>query len=87
MKVKRISAIWCPSCLIMEKRWKKIEHGYPQIEFEDYDYDEHEEMCEALEIGKKLPVCIFYKEDKEIGRMIGEKSEKEMIEKLEEWKK
>lgn len=85
MKIKRISAIWCPSCLIMQSRWKKIEEKHPNIFFEDYDYDENEEMCKSLEVGKKLPVCIFYKDDREVDRMIGEKSEKEMIEKVEKW--
>lgn len=85
MKIKRISAIWCPSCLIMQSRWKKIEEKYPNIFFEDYDYDENEEVCKSLEVGKKLPVCIFYKDDREVDRMIGEKSEKEMIEKVEKW--
>lgn len=83
MKIIRISAIWCPSCIIMQNRWAKLSKSIENISFEDYDYDRDEEFCKNLQIGTKLPVCIFYRGEEEIYRMIGEKSEKEMKKILE----
>lgn len=80
MKIIRISAIWCPSCIVMKKRWTNVQKEYPNLEIEDYDYDMDEDYCKNLDIGKKLPVCIFIKDGKETDRMIGEKTEKEIKE-------
>ena len=85
MKIIRISAIWCPSCLIMKKRWEQIEKEYPHLTIEDYDYDMDEEYCKTLKIGTKLPVCILMEDEKELTRFTGEHTEKEMKKILEEY--
>lgn len=73
MKVIKITAVWCSACLIMNKRWKEIESSY-DIETISYDLDFDEEDVKQYDVGEKLPVFIFLDGDKEIGRMIGEKS-------------
>ena len=40
MKLIKISAIWCPSCLIMEKVWNQVKEEYPSYEYISYDYGE-----------------------------------------------
>jgi thiol-disulfide isomerase/thioredoxin len=82
MKVIKITAVWCSACLIMNKRWKEIEKKY-DIETISYDLDFDEDDVKQYEVGEKLPVFIFMGNDKEIGRLIGEKSLDEVINYIE----
>ena len=43
MKIIKFSALWCPSCLIMNSRINKISNTY-KIPIIEYDYDIDEEM-------------------------------------------
>ena len=72
MKIIKISAMWCPACLIMNKTWKKIKKIYPDIEIVNLDYDIDSLEVEKYEPGKILPVIIFIDKDKEVNRLIGE---------------
>lgn len=81
MKVIKISAIWCSGCLIMNKVWNQVLDKY-KIETVELDYDIDD--VEKYEVGKVLPVFIFMKNDKEVKRIVGEKSLKEMLEVIEE---
>ena len=83
MKVIKITAVWCSACLIMNKRWKEIEKDY-DIKTISYDLDFDEDEVKKYEVGEKLPVFIFVEGDKEIGRLIGEKSVEEIKEYIEE---
>lgn len=83
MEFIRISALWCSSCIITYKDWNKLKTNYPDYEYNEYDYDMDVEMVEKYNIGTTIPVIIALKEGKEIGRIIGEKSYKE----LETWLK
>lgn len=83
MRVVKINAVWCSGCLIMNKIWNKITKEYP-IETLSLDYDMDEEEVLSYSPGNILPVFIFYSNDKEVRRVIGEKSEKEMTEIVEE---
>ena len=69
-----VSAVWCPSCLLLKKELKKIESEY-NLEYQLLDYDLDEEEVKQLDVGEKLPVVICG--DK---RLIGEKSYDELIE-------
>ncbi len=77
MKVVKITAIWCTSCIIMNKVWKQIEEKY-HIETISYDLDMDEDIVENYNIGDKLPVFIFMNDDEELFRIIGEKSLEEV---------
>ena len=85
MKVIKITAVWCSACLIMNKRWKEIEKEY-DFETVSYDLDFDEDEVKKYEVGEKLPVFIFVEGDKEIGRLIGEKSLDQIREYIEELK-
>lgn len=76
-----ISAVWCPSCLILNKHLKKIKENYDiKITKLDYDFDDIEEY----NVGDKLPVIILKdKNNNEIKRLIGEKSYQEIVDFLE----
>ena len=85
-KITVVSAVWCPSCLILKKNLKKLQEEYNDIEVKMLDYDFDDEEVEKLNVGDKLPVMIY--EDK---RLIGEKSYEEIISFLKEngciWKR
>ena len=64
----------------MRPRWKEVFDKYNDLEVIDYDYDMDSEAVESYQIGKIIPVLIFMDNDKEILRVIGEKSKKELEE-------
>ena len=72
MKIVKIGAMWCPGCIVMKKIWDEIEKKYP-IEIVSYDLDMDNEEVKKYDVGSTLPVIIFYKDDKEYKRLIGEK--------------
>lgn len=69
-----ISALWCPSCLLLKKELKKIHEEY-NLNFKTLDYDLDEDEVKKYNVGDKLPVIIV--DDK---KLIGEKSLDEIIE-------
>ena len=73
-KLTIVSAVWCPSCLLLKKNLKKITEEY-NIDYKLLDYDLDEDEVKELNVGDKLPV-IIYKDQ----RLIGEKSYEELIE-------
>ena len=83
MKVVKINAVWCSGCLVMNKIWKNILKEY-NIETINLDIDIDEDEVKKYNVGDVLPVFIFYKDDIEVKRVIGEKSEEEMINVIKE---
>ena len=83
MKVVKITALWCSSCLVMNKVWNDL---LKEVDVEtislDYDIDD----ISGYNVGEVLPVFIFYKDDKEIKRLVGEHSLSELKNVVEELK-
>lgn len=75
MKIVKISAIWCSSCIIMKSRFNEV-LGDKNIEVINLDYDIDD--VGKYEVGDILPVYIKYENDKEVERLIGEHSKKEI---------
>jgi len=88
MKVIKIGAEWCSGCLVMKPRWQKIEKQLPWLKTEYYDFDEDEKKIKKLGINvQKLPVFIFlHDNEKEIRRLNGEMSEKDLYKVINEIK-
>ncbi len=84
MKIIRITALWCMSCLSMKKTWRKTFKDYPDIEIVDYDFDIDKEKIQKYNIGKILPELIVYINNQEVRRIIGEKTYKEFKKIIEE---
>ena len=77
-KIVVISAVWCPSCLILKKHLKKLKEEFNlEIETLDYDFDEDEVL--KYNVGDKLPVVVSKDDDNEIDRLIGEKTYEEIV--------
>ena len=83
MKIVKISAVWCGSCIKMKKIWNEIEKEY-SLDTLNLDYDFDEDEVKKYNVGDILPVAIFFKNDKEIKRLIGEKTKEEIIEVINE---
>ena len=75
-----ISAVWCPSCLILKKHLKRLKEEYNLV-FKVLDYDLDEEEVNEYNIGDKLPVMIYRDQ-----RLIGERSYDEIVNFLKECK-
>ena len=82
-KLVVISAVWCPSCLVMSKYIKRIDEEFTDLEVIKLDYDFNDEV-KQYNVDKKLPVLILLDNDIEINRLIGEKDYKEIKEFIEE---
>ena len=83
MKFIKINAVWCPACIVTNKIWKDIKKDYSDIEIEELDFDFDEEEVEKYNVGEILPVVIFMYEDKEVERLIGEKTREEIYDFVE----
>ena len=81
MKVIKIGAVWCSTCLVMKPRWQKIEEKLPWLKTEYLDYDEDEAEINRYGLrADEIPVFIFLdQKGKELTRLKGERSEKELI--------
>ena len=82
MKVIMITAIWCPSCIIMRSRYDELLKHYNITKIE-YDFDDDTDLITPFKIGSILPVVIFMKDQEEVLRITGEKSKKELTKLLE----
>lgn len=83
MKVVKVNAVWCSGCLVMNKTWKKVLEKY-DIETVNLDYDFDEDEVKQYNVGDVLPVLIFYKEEKEVRRVVGEATVEELCSIIEE---
>ena len=70
MKLVRISAVWCVSCIITNKVWLSLKDKYKDYEYIELDYDMDD--IEKYNTGDLLPVIIIFKEGIEVKRIIGE---------------
>ena len=67
MKIIKISALWCPACLITNKAIDKIKEEQ-NIEVENLDYDFDEDEVKKYNVGTTLPVLIFMNRRKKLRR-------------------
>ena len=75
MKIIKVSAIWCSSCIIMKSRFNEIIKD-KDIEVISLDYDTDD--IEEYNVGDILPVFIKIKDGKEVDRLVGEHTKKEI---------
>ena len=79
MEIIKFSAMWCPACLIMNKRINDVNKNY-NFKIVEYDYDLDYVKKDEYNIENILPVIIFSKNNCEVKRLTGELS----VKKLEE---
>lgn len=83
MRVVKVTSLGCPSCIIMDDIFDDVnsDNDFDVVSL-DYDFDD----ISKYNIGNILPVFIFYNNDVEVGRIIGEKSKKNFLKIVEEFK-
>jgi len=85
MKVLFFTAVWCPACIIMQSRWKKVEAEITWLETEYHDYDQDKAIVEKYNIGRDIPVFVFLDQNgNEFERLKGEIDRRDLIKFLEE---
>ena len=84
MRLVVISAIWCPSCLILNKHLKKLEEVYPHLEIKKLDYDFDSSDVEKYNVKKILPVIVLEDDEKELKRLVGEVEYDDLVHFIEE---
>lgn len=86
MKVVRVNAVWCSSCIVTYKSWKEIQINYPNNIYKELDYDIDADEVKGLNIGDTLPVHIIFDENEnEKGRIIGEQSKRKFMKELSKY--
>lgn len=87
MRIAKVSAVWCPGCLVMWPIRKEIEKENPLLDTEYIDYDQNKKFVEKHNISDNLPVAIFFDEqDNELERVEWEVSKKYLLEIIEKYK-
>lgn len=82
MKYIMVSALWCPACIITNNAMDKlVEEKHIDVTRLDYDFDDISEY----NVGRTLPEIIAFKDDKEIGRIIGEKNYNELLMEIDKY--
>ena len=84
LKIVRISAMWCPACIIMNKFWSNVEKEFSNIEFVTYDLDMDEDVVKEYTPGDILPVLVAFEDGKELKRTVGEKNLEDTMKFIEE---
>lgn len=83
MKIIKITAIWCVSCIITNNNLESLKEQY-NLDIVELDYDFDDEV-KQYNVGKILPALIFIdSKGKEINRIVGEKSRKELTKLFDE---
>ena len=83
MKIIKIGAIWCTSCILVKNNLDKVLKDNKDIELIEYDIDFDKDQVEKYNIGDKLPVLILEKDEHEITRLIGEATKDEIKKMIE----
>lgn len=83
MRIIKFTALWCADCIVMRPMWSEIKSKYPEIEIEEYDFDDHTDVAVDYKI-KKVPHTIFLdSQGNEITRFEGLKSKQELLDLLD----
>jgi len=85
MKLIRISAIWCSSCLIMRSRVGELIKELPyDVEIDELDYEDEKAEELAKNFGLDIEILPIYIRTDNSKYSVGEKSKKEFREFIEE---
>lgn len=80
MKLIKITASWCMSCIIMNDTLDNVLKDVFLEDIISYDYDMDNNVIDKYHVGVVLPVYILVNNDREVRRIVGEKSRQELLE-------
>lgn len=80
MKLVKISAMWCMSCIVMNNLLDDVLSKYKVLfDIENLDYDVDFTLVSKYNVSNVLPVYILMDSSGEIDRLVGEVSESRLI--------
>lgn len=80
MKLVKISAMWCMSCIVMNNLLDDVLSKYKVLfDIESLDYDVDFTLVSKYNVSSVLPVYILMDSSGEIDRLVGEVSESRLI--------
>lgn len=80
MKLVKISAMWCMSCIVMNNLLDNVLSKYKVLfDIESLDYDVDFTLVSKYNVSSVLPVYILMDSSGEIDRLVGEVSESQLI--------
>ena len=80
MKLVKISAMWCMSCIVMNNLLDNVLSKYKVLfDIENLDYDVDFTLVSKYNVSSVRPVYILMDSSGEIDRLVGEVSESQLI--------
>jgi len=80
-KVLYFSATWCAACFIIGPLLERIAEEHPEIEFHKIDVDDDFEVANYYNV-QGMPTLIYMQEGKEVARVVGPLTRKDILEGL-----
>lgn len=68
--VVKFSAIWCGPCKTLNPVFEKMKDDFTEISFQNVDVDESPAIAKKYSI-RSVPTVIFFREGKEMSRIVG----------------
>lgn len=81
MKILKFFSEWCGPCKTLSKAFENT-----KIEHQDIDVDENEELVDKYHIKSIPTVIVLNNEGEELGRFIGSRNKKQLLEELNKYK-
>ena len=77
-------AEWCMPCVMMGPIFQRLSEKYKQVKFAKINVDDASQLAQEYEISS-IPCIVFFKDGKEVDRVIGGVSEDLLSEKINDY--
>ena len=77
-------AEWCMPCVMMSPVFQRLSEKYKQVKFAKINVDEAPKLSEEYEVSS-IPCVVFFKDGKEVDRVVGGVSEDLLNEKINDY--
>lgn len=77
-------ATWCFPCTMMAPVFERLAEKNPSVKFAKIDVDDASDIANKYEISS-IPCIVFFKEGKEVDRIVGNVSEDILEEKIDDY--
>jgi thioredoxin 1 len=80
-------ATWCGPCQMLAPELEKLDHSKDEdVEIVEIDIDKFEKLAESNQI-QVVPTLVFFNQGKEVAKISGYKTEKQLLETIKRLKK
>jgi len=85
LTIVKVGANWCGPCIAVKPILEKLSETYTEQIIGDVDADSQSDLAKSLNV-RSIPTTIFYKNGKEIERIVGAFSEDDIKNKINKYK-